>query len=934
MFCFVLVKAAKLSFMKPQKRKDGVFKMTQYPGLTQRQAQQNRVDYGDNLLENSRKKNPIKIFLSQFRDLMTLILLCSTGISLMMGEKVEAVTIIAIVMLNALLGFFQEYRTERSLEKLNELAAPTASVIRDGKEQTIPAREVTIGDLVLLKTGDRVPADCRIVENSALMVDESLLTGESVPVEKAYTDYRTNDTSDQVCAFMGTIVTRGHGKAIVHAIGEDTRMGQIAVMLDSIEEEQTPLQQKLDQLGKMIAAGCLLICAVVAGVGILRGEPVLDMLITGISLAVAAIPEGLPAIVTIALALSVNRMVKKNAVIRRLHAVETLGCANVICSDKTGTLTENRMTVKKICCAGQQFTVTGNGLESGKIEQNSRQIRIEENPDLKRSLEIAVVCNNARIEGGANRRGKGLFSKSYAVNGEPTEAALAVLGAKGGVEFSSSGITVLKEIPFDSQRKMMSVVVKNKNGEMFLFTKGAPDILLQRCAFCQKNGEVSVMSPMQKQKILSENESMAKDAMRVLALCWRRANSTSDCSEQNLVFCGLCGMIDPPRKEAFDAVEKCRTAQIRPVMITGDSRETACAIASQLKILRPGGEVLTGAEIERMDDESFLQKLPKVSVFARVTPAHKLRIVKGLKSQGNIVAMTGDGVNDAPAVKEANIGVSMGKNGTDVTKEASAVILMDDNFATLVSAIEEGRVIYRNIRKFIRYLLSCNIGEVVTMFLAMLMGMPVPLLPIQILLINLVTDGLPAIALGLDPPDSDVMNQKPRKSTDSIFSGGLLSVILFRGMLIGLTTIAAFSLLLTSPAIPEAIRLETARTGALVTLILTQLIHVFECKSENKTLFGIPFFNNWKLIAAVCTSLMVMGFAVWHPMGRMIFETTALNTEQMKLIGVLLMIAPLLWSVVSGMMFSKRKEEVINSQSNPSKSKPKSRQKQAVSRSI
>ena len=442
------------------------------------------------------------------------------------------------------------------------------------------------------------------------------------------------------------------------------------------------------------------------------------------------------------------------------------------------------------------------------------------------------------------------------------------------------------------------------------------------------------MSPMQKQKILSENEAMAKDAMRVLALCWRRANSTSDCSEQNLVFCGLCGMIDPPRKEAFDAVEKCRTAQIRPVMITGDSRETACAIASQLKILRPGGEVLTGAEIERMDDESFLQKLPKVSVFSRVTPAHKLRIVKGLKSQGNIVAMTGDGVNDAPAVKEANIGVSMGKNGTDVTKEASAVILMDDNFATLVSAIEEGRVIYRNIRKFIRYLLSCNIGEVVTMFLAMLMGMPVPLLPIQILLINLVTDGLPAIALGLDPPDSDVMNQKPRKSTDSIFSGGLLSVILFRGMLIGLTTIAAFSLLLTSPAIPEAIRLETARTGALVTLILTQLIHVFECKSENKTLFSIPFFNNWKLIAAVCTSLMVMGFAVWHPMGRMIFETTALNTEQMKLIGVLLMIAPLLWSVVSGMMFSKRKEEVINSQNNASKSKPKNRQKQAVSRSI
>lgn len=877
--------------------------MTQYPGLTQKEANKNRLEYGDNLLESNNRKNPLMIFLSQFRDLMTLILLCSTVISVLMGEKVEALTIVAIVVLNALMGFFQEYRTERSLEKLNELAAPTATVVRDGQTCTIPAKEVTIGDLVLLKAGDRVPADCRIIENNALMCDESLLTGESVPVEKSVTDYRTNDTSDQVCAFMGTIVSRGHGKAIVYAIGEDTRMGEIAVMLDSIEDQQTPLQQKLDQMGKVIAVGCILICAVVAGVGILRGEPVFDMLITGISLAVAAIPEGLPAIVTIALALSVNRMVKKNAVIRRLHAVETLGCANVICSDKTGTLTENRMTVKRLFCAEQHFDVTGNGLDNGKLEQNGRTVTVENNVDLKRSLEIAAVCNNARIESGGRRKGIKNFplsAKSFSVSGEPTEAALAVLGMKGGVEFSMSGYTVLKELPFDSQRKMMSVLVRAKDGELLMFTKGAPDILLQRCAFMQKNGSAAVLTPMMKQRILQENDEMAKNAMRVLALCWRKISGVSDCAEKNLVFCGLAGMIDPPRKEAFEAVAKCRRAQIRPVMITGDSRETACAIASQLKILTAGGEVLTGAQIDKMDDESFLRELPKTSVFARVTPAHKLRIVKGLKSQGNIVAMTGDGVNDAPAVKEANIGVSMGKNGTDVTKEASAVILMDDNFATLVSAIEEGRVIYRNIRKFIRYLLSCNIGEVVTMFLAMLMGMPVPLLPIQILLINLVTDGLPAIALGLDPPDKDVMEHKPRKSTDSIFSGGLLTVILFRGMLIGLSTIAVFSMLLTSGA-----ALETARTGALVTLILTQLIHVFECKSETKTLFQIPFFNNFKLITAVCISLGVMGFAVWHPIGRTIFETTALGAPEMKLIAVLIMTAPLLWAFVSSVLFKR-----------------------------
>ena len=860
--------------------------MTGYTGLTRQQVRENQVRYGNNLLRGGKRKNPLLIFLSQFKDLMTLILLCATGLSWMMGETTEALTIIAIVILNGMMGFFQEYRTERSLEKLNALAAPTACVIRDGRESSIPAREVTIQDVVKLTAGDRVPADCRIVENQSLMIDESLLTGESVPVEK---DVASEEEGAN--AFMGTIVSAGHGIAIVTEIGEDTRMGEIAVMLDRIESDQTPLQKKLDQLGRMIAIGCLVICSVVAGVGIFRGEPVMDMIVTGISLAVAAIPEGLPAIVTIALALSVNRMVKKNAVIRRLHAVETLGCANVICSDKTGTLTENKMTVKTLWCPSSSFEVEDGKIIGGKTVSSERE------PELQKLLTVACICNNASLE-----KEKGFRSKNFTVRGEPTEAALMAAAARGGVEKENSGYTLKKEIAFDSSRKMMSVLVKSREGKLLLMTKGAPEILLERCGFIQKGATVSLMTATQKQKILQQNQKMAKDAMRVIALCWRNASSEEDCEEQNLVFCGLAGMTDPPRKEAFQAVKRCQEAGIRTVMITGDNPETARAVAGKLHILKEGEKVLTGAELDGMQEERFLEQLPKVSVFARVTPSHKLRIVKGLKAQGNIVAMTGDGVNDAPAVKEANIGVSMGKNGTDVTKEASSVILLDDNFSTLVSAVEEGRVIYQNIRKFIRYLLSCNIGEVITMFAAMLMGMPVPLLPIQILLVNLVTDGLPAIALGLDPADRDVMRRSPRKSTDSIFAEGLMRVILFRGALIGLTTVGVFSVWLTHGA-----SLERARTAALMTLVLTQLVHVFECKSETKSLWRIPLFNNLGLVAAALISLGALCFAVWHPVGRALFSTVALVREELYWIMACVAAAPVLWAFLNGILFGEER---------------------------
>lgn len=885
--------------------------MTQYQGLTTKEASRRLVEQGENVLGSRRKSHPLRLFAAQFRDGMTLILLLSTGISMAMGEVVEALAIVAIVFLNGCLGFLQEWRTERSLEKLSALSAPTATVVRDGRIAQLPTAQVVPGDLVLLRAGDRIPADCRLLEQSAFCCDESLLSGESVPVEKEACPFAPGrrETGEapaaapRATAYMGTLATRGNAKGVVTATGRDTEMGKIAGMLDAIQPDPTPLQKKLDQLGKYIALGCVGICAVVAGVGILRGEPVFEMLLTGISLAVAAIPEGLPAIVTIALALSVNRMVKRNAVVRRLHAVETLGCANVICSDKTGTLTENRMTVVKLATADHCFDVTGSGSQGrGQLLLDGRPADPRQSPAVLQALETAVVCSNAQLRPPEGReRGKG---EKLSVYGEPTEAALAVLGAKLGVTRETSGCRLIRERPFDSERKMMSVAVQRPDGSRVLLTKGGADVVLARCTSCLTQGGVVPMTPALRRRLTTQIQEMAAGALRVLGLCWRPLSAKDEMQEQGLIFCAFAGMQDPPRKEALDAVLRCRRAHIRPVMITGDDPLTASAIARQLRICAEGDPVLTGPELERMGERELLEQLPRVNVFARVSPAHKLRIVKGLKKLGNVVAMTGDGVNDAPAVKEANIGVSMGQTGTDVTKEASSVILLDDNFATLVAAVEEGRVIYRNIRKFIRYLLSCNIGEVVTMFLAMLMGMPVPLLPIQILLVNLVTDGLPAIALGLDPPDRDVMTQRPRRPEESVFSGGLLTVIWFRGMLIGLTTVGVFSLFLTAGA-----DLALCRTAALVTLVLTQLIHVFECKSEDAGLFGIHPFNNWKLIGAVAVSAAVLWAAVYHPVMRVIFRTVPLTGEQLGLVGVSLLVAPLLWAMVTHLRLGRRKEQ-------------------------
>ncbi len=868
-------------------------------GLTEAQAKEKLIQFGSNRLASGKKKNACLLFFSQFKDLLIIILLISTGISVLMGEITEAIAIITIVFLNAILGFLQEYRTERTLEAMKQLAAPEAQVIRDGRIQAIPADQLVPGDVIVLKAGCRIPADAVLLEAEGLAADESLITGESAPVSKqaAAASALRNPPSgpnrpDMV--YMGTTLTKGRGLAYITVTGMATEMGKIAGMLHSIEAETTPLQKKLDQLGKYMAIGCVGVCAVVSLTGILRGEPILDMVITGLSLSVAAIPEGLPAIVTITLALAMGRILKKNALIRQLHAVETLGCANVICSDKTGTLTENKMTVKEILLYDRSYSI-----ESGKLRTSDRSSPVASEP-LQQLLQAAVLCNDAEM---FTESGKGdPLHPIYSYTGDPTETALLAAGAAAGLTRPKLKQQWMRcgEIPFDSQRKMMSVTVKNASGVRYTYVKGAPDYLLNRCTKCWTSSGIQPMNPTMKKHILAQNLGLGEKAMRVLGFALRESSGDKP-EETGLTFLGLSGMIDPPRREAFRAVKLCRQAGIRPVMISGDHKNTACAVAKQLDILREGDNIYTGAELDSMADEALRDAVKTASVFARVNPGHKLRIVRALKQNGKVVAMTGDGVNDAPAVKEANIGVAMGQNGTDVTREAAALILLDDNFATLVSAVEEGRVIYRNIRKSIRYLLSCNIGEVLTMFAGMLMGLPVALLPIQILLVNLATDGLPAIALGLEPPSKDIMKEKPRNTNDSVFSDGLLSTILFRGCLIGLTTLWVFVSVLGDAG------LESARTAALLTLVMTQLFYLFECKEEHKNIFQINFFSNPQLIMAACSSVLIMALVVFFPPLQGVFRTVALTGRQLAFIFLSSCAAPILSAVFSGgRIFSKR----------------------------
>lgn len=868
-------------------------------GLSSQEAAKLLARYGPNTLNNNRRVKPVMIFASQFKDVLVVILLIATVLSVFMGEVGEALTILAIVFLNALLGFIQEFRTERTLEALKRMAAPTARVLRDGIEIVLPAQDVVPEDILLLRAGDRVAADAVLLECSELACDESILTGESHSVSK----------EEKNLVYMGTIVTSGRARARVLATGMNTEMGKIANMIGEIEEGPTPLQQRLAQLGKYIAIGCIVVCAIVAVTGILRGEQPFYMLLTGISLAVAAVPEGLPAIVTISLALAVSRMLKRNALIRKLGAVETLGCAGVICSDKTGTITENKMTVTAVVTPDGVYEVSGAGYEKNGEFKSVKGADAEKDAALKTLCEISVLCSNSHIYDEEKQQVRRIVSGgTYTVTGEATEIALLVAAAKAGAteQLLQRRYTRVAELPFSSERKRMSVLVLSQDGGKRLLTKGACDVVLNQCAYILKRGEVVPMTEEDRRWAKNQIEQMAKGALRVLGFAYKAfpGSHVTKEDEHSLIFVGMAGMIDPPRREVYDAIRQCRRAGIRPVMITGDHLLTASAIAQEIKLLTPGDEVHTGEELDAMDDEELTRAVAVTAVYARVTPAHKLRIVRALKRTGQVVAMTGDGVNDAPAVKEADIGVAMGEGGTDVTREAASLILLDDNFATLIAAVEEGRVIYQNIRKFIRYLLSCNIGEVVTMFVGMLMGLPVVLLPIQILLVNLVTDGLPAIALGLEPPEKDEMTRKPRGRDESIFSNSLASTIVFRGCIIGLATLGSFV-----SAYKHTQDIEIARTVALLTLIISQLIHVFECKSEKKSLFGINIFTNAKLVFAVLISLVISLLAVyWQPLSA-IFRTQSLSGSEMMLVLAYSFLGPLLVSVLHVFKPKKKRKE-------------------------
>lgn len=855
-------------------------------GLTSAQARRALNLYGQNRLGTRKKSSAAKIFAGQFHDVMVVILLIATAVSVLIGEYADAVPILLIVVTNAVLGFIQEFRAEKTLEKLEELTAPTAKVYRDGRLITLPAEELAVGDVIELEAGDRVPADCFIDECRAFACDEAILTGESAAAEKRPYGGEGDLSSLDLpyMTYMGTVCLKGTARAEVTATGQDTQMGAVSSLIDSVEDEQTPLQKRLGELGRVLALICLGVCIAVFIAGVMRGEPIMDMAMTGISIAIAAIPEGLPAAVTIALALAVRRMLARKALVHRLHSVETLGCASVICTDKTGTLTQNKMEVRKlfVCSDKSLELIPASG--GGFSVNGSGRLMPWDNNALRELLCCAAVCNNARLgisEPKPTRDRRGETGGVKAV-GDPTEAALLTAAVNGGIDAESFRRYRIDEQPFDSETKYMTVTVKNEDVGQRIYKKGAPDVVIQSCGWVLgDNGDARPIGEAERLAVLEANDSYASEGMRVIAF--------SLIADGREVLLGLMAMTDPPRPEAREAVRECERAGIRTVMITGDHKLTACAVAREVGILKNGRRAYTGAELDAMTDEQLADALDSAAVFARVSPEHKLRIVRAYKSKGKICAMTGDGVNDAPAVREASIGVSMGISGTDVTKQAADCILLDDNFATLVSAVEEGRTIYQNIRKFVRYLISCNIGEVLAMLGGIILGLPIVLLPAQILLVNLVTDGLPAIALGLEPTEESVMTRPPRREDESFFSGGLLFRMIIRGTLIGIVTIASFTILLKLGS-----GLAGARTGALVTLVLSQLFHVFECKSEDKSLLSIDLKNNPFMIFAAAASLLCMLICMFIPLLMSVFSLVPLGFVEWLICTALAAALPLL----------------------------------------
>lgn len=842
-------------------------------GLSAGECQRRRARYGRNELQAAKRRGVLLRFFSQFQDLMVLILLAAAGVSFAVswargdGEYVDSLIILAIVVVNALIGTIQELRADKAIEALKKLSSPHAQVLRDGRRQRVESWELVPGDIVILQAGDLVPADLRLLRSVELKAEESALTGESVPAEKdgeARCPANAPLGERRNMAFASTGVASGAGVGVVTATGMDTAMGRIARMLESEKAPQTPLQLRLKQTGKVLGIGVVLICGVIFLLGLLQRMEPLEMFMIAISLGVAAIPEGLTAVVTIVLAMGIKRMAQKRAIVRYLPAVETLGSTQVICSDKTGTLTQNKMTV----------AVFSGPRGEERLESSAAQF----------ALELATLCNNSQVVGNA-------------LIGDPTETAFPRACRRGKGELEQAFPRV-GEIPFTSARKMMTTAHRLAEGGYRIISKGAPDVLIARCTGMLQGSEVRPLSGAMKAKLLSDNTALAERALRVLAVAYKdvdRVPSDDRETESSLVFCGLIAMEDPPRPGVKEAVAQCRQAGILPVMITGDHAATALAIGRRLGMADRSSQVMTGRELDRLTDQELSQRVFDYRIFARVSPEHKVKIVKAFQQRGRVVAMTGDGVNDAPALKSADIGCAMGKNGTEVAQSAADMVLTDDNFSTIVAAVREGRGIYQNIRKTIHFLLSCNIGEILVVFAAFLLRVPTPLLAIQLLWVNLVTDSFPALALGVDPIQRDVMNAPPHRRDEGIFAGGMGFSVAVEGCLVGALALLAYTIgrvfFDADPANPV-----TGRTMAFCVLSLSQLVHSFNMRSEH-SVFRLGIFSNRKLVAAcgLCAFLMVS--VVLFPPLAALFKTTALTGFQWLLVAVL-SLCPLL--VVEG----------------------------------
>jgi Ca2+-transporting ATPase len=872
--------------------------VSQDRGLTSTEVEKQSQRFGPNQLAEAPPVPAWRRFLAQFADLVIWILIVAALISGLMKEWADTAAILAIVIVNGIIGFLQEERAGRALAALQKMSSPMAKVIRNGVLSSVAVRELVPGDIIELEAGDNVPADSRLVSGFGLGVQEASLTGESASVSKEADCVLNEDVSlgdRRNMVYMGTVVATGKARAIVVATGMNTELGHIAGMLQRSTPKPTPLQRRLAELGKVLVLVCLAIVVVIFGLQLARGGELLETLLISVSLAVAAVPEGLPAVVTLTLALGLQRMVSRNALVRKLPSVETLGSVTVICSDKTGTLTRNEMTVREIITGGDRFHVTGGGYTprgeflkcrefeaTGTSESRSGSdadvaVNPNDQPDLMQILITAARCNNATV----SPVGDG--TDSWQVIGDPTEGSLVVAALKAGIESHDSDQHVLFELPFDSDRKAMSVVIRGKDDSRTMYSKGAPEGILAKCTTEQRGGAIEPLNDDRRSDIIRWNSEMASRALRVLALAYRDHSETNGpvYDETQLTFAGLIGMIDPPREEARLAVQTSRKAGIRPVMITGDHPETALAIARELDIAKDADRAVSGQELDNLSEEQLAAQVDQISVYARVSAEHKLRVVSAWQSRGQIVAMTGDGVNDAPAVKAADIGIAMGVTGTDVTKEASDMVLIDDNFASIVNAVEEGRGIFDNIQKFVHFLLSCNAGEVLLMFFAALIGWPVPLIAIQILWINLVTDGLPALALGMERPEWDIMSRAPRPPHEAVITRERGLLILFHGTLVAAVAALGFWIIYQG----DASRVERARTVTFCVTAFSQLFFAIGCRSQRFTMPELGLFSNPHLFGAIMISGLLQLSAVTLPFTQPIFEITTHLTWEWLLIG-------------------------------------------------